>query len=141
VLKRLKTPALNVMYMIYLTPRSRVFLEKPRARSASPRLLWNPKVYTRPPPVPILSHINRFHTFHPQFPNICFNIVVQLCHVADSQIRIKPLIKHCLFATFPCYSSYVVFTTCFGSHVSIIRSLTIYIRTHNHLTIVLIFIT
>jgi hypothetical protein len=38
-------------------------------------------------------------------------IVVQLCHVADSQIRIKPLIKHSLFATFPCYSSNVVFTT------------------------------
>jgi hypothetical protein len=61
------------------------------------------------------------------------NIVVQLCHVADSQIRIKPLIKHSLFATFPCYSSYVVFTTCFRSQASIIRSLTIYIRTYNHL--------
>jgi hypothetical protein len=48
-------------------------------------------------------------------------------------IRIKPLIKHSLFATFPCYSFYVVFTTCFGSHASIIRSLTIYIRTYNHL--------
>jgi hypothetical protein len=50
-----------------------------------------------------------------------FPTAVQLCHVADSQIRIKPLIKHSLFATFPYYSSLMRQTWQLGGYTYIYK--------------------
>jgi hypothetical protein len=63
-----------------LTPWSRVLLDKPRVRSASPeipRILRNPKAHHRvnksSPPAPILSQMNSIHIPKPYFPKMHLN--------------------------------------------------------------------
>ena len=67
---------------IYIVPWNRVFSEKLTGFAANqeiPRILCNPKVHyrthKRPPPVPIQSHINPFHSSPFHFLKINFNTI------------------------------------------------------------------
>jgi len=74
VLWDLRTDLLSYLLTYFMEQSSSWEANRFSASKEIPRILWNPKVHYRthkcPPPVPILSHIDPFHTVASHFLKI-----------------------------------------------------------------------